>query len=83
MACPNVLTHTEAKANKRNWLQDLNQILYESTDLIYRNFGEENTPTFAKIEFKDSKHKEWYMDPWERSNAFNFNKFNGWECSAG
>ena len=33
-------------------------------------------------EFKDGKHKEWYMDPAERFNALN-NKFNGWECSSG
>ena len=52
-------------------------------DPIYKNFGEENTPQHFQVEFKDSKHKEWYMDQAERFNAFNFNNFNGWECSSG
>lgn len=52
-------------------------------DPIYKNFGEENTPQHFQVEFKDSEHKEWYMDQAERFNAFNFNNFNGWECSSG
>ena len=52
-------------------------------DPIYKNFGEENTPQHFQVEFKDSIHKEWYMDQAERFNAFNFNNFNGWECSSG
>ena len=52
-------------------------------DPIYKNFGEDNVPQHFQVEFKDSEHKEWYMDQAERFNAFNFNKFNGWECSSG
>jgi len=52
-------------------------------DPIYKNFGVENVPQHFQVEFKDGKHKEWYMDQAERFNAFNFNKFNGWECSSG
>ena len=52
-------------------------------DPIYKNFGEQNTPQHFQVEFKDDKHKEWYMDQAERFNAFNFNKFNGWDCSSG
>tara|TARA_A100001011_G_scaffold394851_1_gene488243 strand:- start:3688 stop:4851 length:1164 start_codon:yes stop_codon:yes gene_type:complete len=52
-------------------------------DPIYKNFGEENVPQHFQVEFKDAKHKEWYMDQAERFNAFNFNKFNGWDCSSG
>ena len=36
-----------------------------------------------QVELTDSKGKIWYMDQAERFNAFNFNRFKGWECSSG
>jgi hypothetical protein len=36
-----------------------------------------------QIEFVDKDGKPWFMDQAERFNAFNFNNFNGWECSSG
>jgi len=42
-----------------------------------------SVPSHFQIEFKDSKGKTWYMDQAERFNAFNFNKFKGWNCNAG
>ena len=36
-----------------------------------------------QVELTDSKGKNWYMDQAERFNAFNFNRFKGWECSSG
>ncbi len=36
-----------------------------------------------QVELTDSKGKTWYMDQAERFNAFNFNRFQGWECSSG
>jgi len=36
-----------------------------------------------QVELTDSKGKAWYMDQAERLNAFNFNRFKNWECSAG
>ena len=36
-----------------------------------------------QVELTDSKGKLWYMDQAERFNAFNFNRFKGWECSSG
>ena len=36
-----------------------------------------------QVEFVDDEGKKWYMDQAERFNAFNFNKFQGWECSSG
>jgi organic radical activating enzyme len=54
-----------------------------SPDPIYKNFEQDNVPQHFQVEFKDSKHKEWYMDQAERFNAFNFNRFTGWECSSG
>ena len=40
-------------------------------------------PWHMQVEFRDSKGDPWYMDQAERFNAFNFNKFEGWECSSG
>jgi hypothetical protein len=42
-----------------------------------------NVPWHMQIEFRDSEGNPWYMDQAERFNAFNFNNFNGWECSSG
>jgi len=44
---------------------------------------ESTVPQEMSIEFVDDKGKFWYMDEAERFNAFNFNKFKDWECSAG
>lgn len=75
--------YTEAKAKQKKIVTRPQPTFMRAPDPIYRNFGEENTPQHFQVEFKDSKHKEWYMDQAERFNAFNFNKFNGWECSSG
>jgi len=50
-------------------------------DPIYQ--ADKKIPQHFQVEFKDSQNKEWYMDQAERFNAFNFNKFKGWECSSG
>jgi hypothetical protein len=42
-----------------------------------------SVPSFMQVEFKDSTGKKWYIDQAERFNAFNFNKFKGWNCNAG
>lgn len=54
--------------------------LYSSAD------GEDESkkvPAVMQVEFKDKLGKSWYIDQAERFNAFNFNNFSGWECSAG
>jgi len=38
---------------------------------------------FMQVSLIDDENKEWFMDQAERFNAFNFNCFKGWECSAG
>lgn len=43
----------------------------------------ENIPQAFQVEMKDSKGKVWYMDQAERFNAFNFNRFKGWNCNSG
>lgn len=50
-------------------------------DLIHGD--DKNVPPIMQVEFEDSKGKKWYMDQAERFNAFNFNKFKGWECTSG
>lgn len=45
--------------------------------------GRASVPALYQVELTDSKGKPWYMDQAERFNAFGFNKFEGWECSAG
>ncbi len=50
-------------------------------DPIYQ--PDKKIPQHFQVEFKDKENKEWYMDQAERFNAFNFNKFSGWECSSG
>lgn len=44
---------------------------------------DEKVPLVFQIEFMDETGKRWYMDQAERFNAFDFNKFKGWECSSG
>ncbi|MFS4459358.1 radical SAM protein [Bdellovibrio sp. HCB2-146] len=36
-----------------------------------------------QMELRDSDGQVWYLDQAERLNAFPFNRFSGWDCSAG
>ena len=54
---------------------------FKTPDPIYREGS--TVPQHFQVEFIDKQNKVWYMDQAERFNAFNFNKFNGWECSSG
>jgi hypothetical protein len=47
------------------------------------NGDDKTVPAIMQVEFQDKHGKKWYMDQAERFNAFNFNKFKGWECSSG
>jgi molybdenum cofactor biosynthesis enzyme MoaA len=47
------------------------------------NGDDKNVPPIMQVEFEDSKGEKYYMDQAERFNAFNFNKFKGWECTSG
>jgi hypothetical protein len=42
-----------------------------------------SVPWHMQVEFRDKQGNPWYMDQAERFNAFNFNKFKGWNCNAG
>ncbi len=43
----------------------------------------EEIPQIMQVELNDNKGQKFFMDQAERFNAFNFNQFKGWECSAG
>lgn len=43
----------------------------------------EKIKTIIQVELNDSDGKKWYVDQAERLNAFEFNKFQNWLCSAG
>lgn len=45
--------------------------------------NDKSVPGHMQVEFRDSAGKRWYMDQAERFNAFNFNKFKGWQCNSG
>lgn len=44
---------------------------------------DKEVPPVFQVEFLDSKNNKWYLDQAERLNSFGFNRFQGWECSAG
>jgi hypothetical protein len=44
---------------------------------------EEKVPPIFQVELTGEDGTPWYMDQAERFNAFEFNNFKGWECSAG
>ena len=43
----------------------------------------EPIPPTMNVELTQKNGKPWYMDQAERFNAFDFNQFKDWECSAG
>jgi hypothetical protein len=43
----------------------------------------DNNKQIMQVKLTDDDHYHWYMDQAERFNAFNFNRFKGWECSSG
>ena len=55
----------------------------DEEETLRKETYQEGVPQHFQVEFKDSKNKSWFMDQAERFNAFNFNKFSGWECSSG
>ena len=66
---------------KRIW-QDRPKPKFEiPKDMMY--MPDAKVPWHMQVEFRDSKGDPWYMDQAERFNAFNFNKFKGWNCNAG
>jgi len=73
---------TEDKATKTRLVSRPEPKFYKTPDPIYKE-EHSKIPQHFQVEFIDKSKKVWYMDQAERFNAFNFNKFNGWECSSG
>ena len=71
---------TEAKSALANLVQRPQPTFKKEPDPIY---SQDTIPQHFQVEFVDNNKKVWYMDQAERFNAFNFNKFNTWECSSG
>ena len=55
----------------------------DEDDTFRKETYQQGVPQHFQVEFKDKENKSWFMDQAERFNAFNFNRFKGWECSSG
>ena len=73
---------TENKSSQSKIVVRPEPRFYKTPDPIYQD-AQSKIPQHFQVEFRDKEHKIWYMDQAERFNAFNFNKFKGWECSSG
>lgn len=73
---------TEDKAQKVKKVKRPPPKFFKTPDPIFRQ-EHSGIPQHFQVEFVDKDNKIWYMDQAERFNAFNFNKFTGWECSSG
>lgn len=73
---------TESKASKAKLVYRPLPTFVKMPDPIYKAENKD-IPQHFQVEFVDKDKKVWYMDQAERFNAFNFNKFEGWECSSG
>ena len=72
---------------KKEWMdrpkRKLKKLPIHSQEKIISNDIDIKKITVMQMEMKDSKGDYWYMDQAERFNAFDFNKFEGWNCNAG
>ncbi len=67
---------------KRKYVERPKPTFVKRPDPIY--WEEHNdVPQHFQVEFRDTEGKFWFMDQAERFNAFEFNNFKDWECSAG
>ncbi len=73
---------TENRAKIYNIVKRPEPKFYKTPDPLYSD-EHANIPQHFQVEFTDKNRKVWYMDQAERFNAFNFNRFEGWECSSG
>jgi organic radical activating enzyme len=56
---------------------------YKKMEVDENIIAGEKIPPVMQVEFKDRHGQRWFIDQAERFNAFSFNNFEGWECSAG
>ena len=74
--------YTEAKAKQKKLVERPKPTFRIDKDSHFHKQSA-GVPWHMQIEFRDKKGEPWYMDQAERFNAFNFNNFEGWECSSG
>jgi len=68
--------------SKRKYVERPKPTFVKRPDPIYWEENK-NVPQHFQVEFRDTEGKFWFMDQAERFNAFEFNNFKDWECSAG
>ena len=68
--------------SKRKYVERPKPTFVKRPDPIYWEENN-NVPQHFQVEFRDTEGKFWFMDQAERFNAFEFNNFKDWECSAG
>lgn len=77
----NGMPQKDFTSKKRKW-NSRPKPMYSVPKTTIGNPEKGAAPTM-QVELTDSHDKKWYLDQAERFNAFNFNKFKGWECNAG
>ncbi len=83
---PSMLSRLREGMAQKDYVQAL---LKEKHKKSFRPKSKLNQPARSasnqvfQVELTDSKGKAWFIDQAERFNAFNFNRFKGWECSSG
>lgn len=70
---PEMLRKLQESFPQRNWLEN------ELESLLAKN----GVPKDVQLAMTDDDGNVWFMDQAERLNSFHFNRFSGWECSAG
>jgi hypothetical protein len=75
--------YTQSRLMQQGKVSQRPKSKFSLNDEAVANPGETLAPPLFQVELKDEQGKNWYMDQAERFNAFNFNRFKGWECSSG
>ena len=73
---------TKAKLNEKDKVSNRPVSKYDVWDDSHFDAQSKVSPTM-QIEMIDKNGETWFIDQAERFNAFDFNVFKGWECSAG
>ena len=56
----------------------------DQLDILHNGMPQlDNKKPIMQVALTDEDGETWFMDQAERFNAFNFNRFKGWECSSG
>ncbi len=73
--------YTQARLNEKGKASSRPKPLYSKLPKDAET--DEPLPPHFQVELSEADGTAWYMDQAERFNAFEFNNFEGWECSSG